>query len=77
MKLYVSFDLRDQLDKEWYSDYASLHLTYPFFLWIQLKYRAQLVRNCSPHPFALIFNTQEDFDNFLEQFKPYVNHFGI
>lgn len=65
VRVNITYELRDKLDKEWYSEYV--HLSYPFFMWTEMKYNGKLVRNIPDHPFALEFKTQEDADEFTKK----------
>ncbi len=59
--------IRDELDAEWYSDYSSLQTSYPFFMWVNIKYSAKL--NRFDNKFELIFNDETLAKEFIEKWK--------
>lgn len=64
-RVNITYELRDKLDKEWYSEYVQL--SYPFFMWAKMKYNARMVWKIPDHPFAFEFETQKDADKFVEK----------
>lgn len=62
----IDYPTRDRLDQEWYADY--IKRSYPFFMWVNMKYNARMVWKIENHPFGLEFKTQEDANIFIKQF---------
>ena len=63
----IDYPTRDKLDKEWHSDYVVR--SYPFFMWVNMKYNAKMVWRIEDHPFGLQFKTEEDAKNFINKFN--------
>ena len=63
----IDYPTRDKLDKEWHSDYVVR--SYPFFMWVTMKYNAKMIWQIENHPFGLQFKTQEEANNFINKFN--------
>lgn len=57
--------IRDKLDAEWYAEYSSLQMSYPFFMWVGIRYQARL--NRFDNKFELIFQDEELAKEFIKK----------
>lgn len=68
IQVKITYELREKLQKEWAGEYSA-NMSYPFFMWTEMKHCGKLVRNIPEHPFALEFKTQEEADKFIKFYE--------
>ena len=67
IRILISYELRDQLEKEWWADYSQC--AYPFFMWALMKHNAKLVRDGNNIPFQFEFITKNHADSFMSKYN--------